>query len=210
MRRFAGVMAATLAVVALAGCQLAAPPTTPAPTASTPTHTPSSPAPDPTPTPMCTPEAGGEEFPCTQADYDQMKAKDALYAEAEAVYSRFHEERVRISRAGGIAEPTAAILSTSQGAALDSVMESMRGMLDRGIHAKGESPQVSFSRVAGVSREGSVATLLACVDATGWAFYEGDELQSIGTHAENRVYFSRVDQTLKMTYIEGREVDSCG
>ena len=62
------------------------------------------PAPSPTPVPSyrCTPEAGGAEFDCTQHQYDEMVAKDKLYAEAEAVYRKFLAEDVRILRAGGI------------------------------------------------------------------------------------------------------------
>ena len=50
----------------------------------------------------CTPEAGGAEFDCTQHQYDEMVAKDKLYAEAEAVYRKFFVEDVRIFRKGGI------------------------------------------------------------------------------------------------------------
>ena len=46
------------------------------------------PTPTPTPTFACTPEAGGTPSPCSQAEFEEMKAKDALYAEAEAVYRR--------------------------------------------------------------------------------------------------------------------------
>ena len=55
----------------------------------------------PTPTLLCTPEAGGIEAPCTQQQYDQMKAKDAQYAEAEKVYRAYLQEYERVVRAGG-------------------------------------------------------------------------------------------------------------
>ncbi len=40
------------------------------------------PAPSPTPSPVCTPEAGGDEYPCTQEEYEAMNDKDSLNAEA--------------------------------------------------------------------------------------------------------------------------------
>jgi hypothetical protein len=76
------------------------------------------PVPSPTPVPSyrCTPEAGGAEFDCTQHQYDEMVAKDKLYAEDEAVYRRFLVEDIRIMRAGGVSSPTPELLETTSGA----------------------------------------------------------------------------------------------
>ena len=64
---------ATILGVLVAGCTPAAAPT-----------------PSPTPTvPQCTPEFGGDPFPCTQADHDAMVARQAQYAEAERVYEAY-------------------------------------------------------------------------------------------------------------------------
>ncbi len=78
-----GWMPMVAATVILVGCTPTSPPTTPAPT----------------PTFMCTPEAGGAEAPCSQQDYDKMKAKDEQYAEAEKVYREYLAEYVRVMRA---------------------------------------------------------------------------------------------------------------
>ena len=83
-----GWMPMVAATVILVGCTPTSPPTTPAPT----------------PTFMCTPEAGGAEAPCSQQDYDKMKAKDEQYAEAEKVYREYLAEYVRVMRAGGAKE----------------------------------------------------------------------------------------------------------
>lgn len=40
------------------------------------------------PTYQCVPEAGGDPVPCGPIEYEQAQARDALYAEAEAVYRR--------------------------------------------------------------------------------------------------------------------------
>lgn len=55
--------------------------------ACTPSTGPSS---TPTPAvPMCTPEFGGDAYPCTQAEREQTLARDARYADAERVYREF-------------------------------------------------------------------------------------------------------------------------
>ena len=93
-RRTAVSTAVLALALALAGCQ---------PATTTPT---------PVPSYRCTPEAGGAEFDCSQHQYDDMVAKDQLYAEAEAVYRKFFAEDVRILRKGGVQEPTEALLRT--------------------------------------------------------------------------------------------------
>lgn len=59
------------------------------------------PSASPTPTFLCTPEAGGAEAPCSEADYRKMKEKDALYAEAEQVYRKYKAEMLKALQAGG-------------------------------------------------------------------------------------------------------------
>jgi hypothetical protein len=163
----------------------------------------------PMPTFLCTPEAGGDESPCTQAQYDEMKAKDALYAEAEEVFREYFAENIRISRAGGVTEPTEVILATTTGAARESVMEAFSALAKRGSRADGKDPTLILAREPGVSKGGSAVTLLACVDARGWAFYKDGKVVSEGRAAEDRVYFIQTDDGLKMAFVEGRWVDTC-
>ncbi len=197
------VVATLAATLLLAGCQPSGP------VGPTPSSPPASPTASPTPTFACTPEAGGEETPCSQTQYDQMKARDALYAEAEAVFREYFAENIRISRAGGVEEPTEVILATTTGSARESVMEAFREFARRGSRARGEDPVLSIAREPGISRGDSVVTMRACVDARGWAFYKGDEMVSEGRTAEDRVYFSVTGRGLKMSFIEGRWVTSC-
>jgi len=202
------LMHAVVAVLAasclLAGCQ----PTSPLPSPGT--MEPTSPSGAPTPTFRCTPEAGGEESPCTQAQYDEMKAKDALYAEAEAVYRKLFAENIRISRAGGVSEPTDVIAETTTGAFREDVMAIFEGLAERGLRARGSDPVVIVARAPGVSKEGSIVALSACVDARGWAFYRGDERVSEGKAAADLLYFNRVeDDALKIIGADGELVSSC-
>ncbi|HSK31998.1 MAG TPA: hypothetical protein VK903_00805, partial [Propionicimonas sp.] len=90
----------------------------------------------------CTPEAGGAEFDCSQKQYDDMVAKDKLYAEAEAVYRRFLAEDIRIMRAGGVPTPTPVLLETATGAFLDDVMAEYTDMRDLGLRAEGSDPVI--------------------------------------------------------------------
>lgn len=204
MRRLAWNAVAVLAAAVLAGCQ----PTTPTPPSpTTPVQSPTS---VPTPTYLCTPEAGGDEAPCSEIEYEEMKAKDALYAEAEAVYREFFAENIRISRAGGAAEPTEVLLRTTHGFYLDDVLSLFRSQRERGIHAKGEDPTiVTAKRLVGQSKGGSIVALAICVDATRWSFYRGTEWVSDGAVAVDDTYFSRVNGVLKMIGADGREVDAC-
>lgn len=204
MRQFAVATAAALTAVLLAGCQPTVPPTTP-----TPTTTPTTLSPVPTPTYLCTPEAGGEATPCSQIDYEQMKAKDALYTEAEAVYRKFFAESVRISREGGVAEPTATLLDTTAGDYLEDMMTIFRGLHTRGVRAEGTDPQVTISRLPGISKAGSIVALSVCIDSRGWAFYSGPDQTATGRVGIDEVHFARFDQVLKIIGADGRETASC-
>lgn len=204
MRRSASA-AAVLVAVMLAGCQPASPTTAP-----TPSSPPASTAtPVPTPTYQCTPEAGGEATPCSQIHYEEMKAKDWLYAEAEAVYRQFFDESVRISRTGGVDKPTQILLDTTARDYLDNMMTIFESLHSRGVRAKGDDPLLFVSRLPGVSKAGSIVALTVCIDSTGWAFFNGSKQTAPGRVGIDEVYFARVDQHLKIIGADGREAESC-
>jgi predicted acyl esterase len=138
-----------------------------------------------------------------------MKAKDRLYAEAEAVYRRILDESTRIIRAGGVTEPTEVILATTEGKARDDFMATFESFAEDGLRAIGDDPTLAMRREPGISREGSIVALRVCVDSSGWSFYRGDKLESRGRVGEDRVYFSRFGENLKAVYVEGRWVEKC-
>lgn len=208
MRRLASTTAAFLAAVVLAGCQPAAPPATPT---SSPTSEPASTAPVPTPTYLCTPEAGGDEAPCSQLEYDEMKAKDALYAEAEEVFREYFAENIRISRAGGVTEPTEVMIRTTHGFQLEDSLNLFRSLRARELRAEGSDPVIArIERLVGQSKAGSIVALQVCVDARGWGFYRGKKLVTAGAVAEDDTYFARIDGALKIIGADGRGLDTCG
>ena len=209
MYRFAAAVTAMLvAAVAsmVAGCQPSSPPPS-TPTGPPPSSSPASPV--PTPTYLCTPEAGGEETPCSQRQYDEMKAKDALYAEAETVYREFFAESVRISRDGGVDQPTQTLLDTTAGDYLDNMMDIFISLHNRGVRAEGKDPRLTIARLPGVSKAGSIVALTVCVDAREWAFFTGSEQTSQGRVGIDEVHFARFDRDLKIIGADGREAVSC-
>lgn len=52
--------------------------------------TPTSPPTSTVTVPTCTPEFGGDPYPCTQAEYERSQQTKARYAEAERVYREFN------------------------------------------------------------------------------------------------------------------------
>ncbi len=181
------------AALLLAGCSQ--PPATPPSTA---------------PSFRCTPEAGGAEFDCTQQQYDEMLAKDKLYAEAEAVYRKFFEEDVRILRAGGVDEPTPVLLETTTGDFLEESMALYRSFRTEGTRfVGGEVLLVGLSRRQDVSKGGSVVALTACVDAHTVAVQTRGQSVGEGPIVNDVVYFGRSEGALKIQGADGEEVETC-
>ncbi len=168
------------------------------------------PTPTPAPSYRCTPEAGGDEFDCTQHQYDDMIAKDKLYAEAEAVYRKFFAEDVRILRAGGITTPTQVLLETTTGAFLEDSMGLYRSFATDDRRAVGGTIRLaSLERLPGISKGGSVVAMQACTDATTTKTYRHGRQVGKGGAGIDTLYFSRVDGVLKIQGADGKAVESC-
>lgn len=185
---------AALALATVAGCQ---------PPAAVPT-------PAPTPTFTCTPEAGGDAYECSQAQYDEMVAKNELYAEAEAVYRKFLAEDIRIMRAGGVTEPTPVLLETTTGAFLEDVMSEYRAVRKDNLRSKGGSVDlVWLERIPGASKGGSIVALRACMDASSTRTYRGDTFLQNGMVTRDELYFARSGAALKIIGADGTQVATC-
>lgn len=191
-RRTAVSTAVLALALALAGCQPAT--TTPAPV----------------PSYRCTPEAGGAEFDCSQHQYDDMVAKDQLYAEAEAVYRKFFAEDVRIARAGGITEPTEILRQTTTGFFLEDSMALYRSFAkEKRRSVGGEILLSSLERAAGVAKADSLVALRACIDASSSTTYIDGKPVEDGGFGSDLLYFVRDGGTLKIGGADGRAVQSC-
>lgn len=170
------------------------------------------PAVTPAPAPIlrCTPEAGGAEYDCSQAQHDEMVAKDRLYAEAEAVFRKFFAENIRISRAGGVVKATPVLLETSTGQYLSEAIVTYSHLKQDKLIPRGSNPRIaSVERLPGRSKGGSVVAMRTCIDASGWAFYQGNRMISRGFPAQDEVYFKYDAGQLKMFGADGKSVKSC-
>lgn len=167
------------------------------------------PAASPEPSFTCTPEAGGPGYVCDQTAYEEMLAKDALYAEAEAVYRKFHAEDSRISRAGGADKPSQLILETTSGEFQDDIVKDHQYLKAEGLKARGETPKVLISRNPGTAKGGSEVSMIVCIDSSQWAYFRGSEELAAGGFAINELYFARTESGLTIIGADGRETESC-
>lgn len=185
--------------VLLTACTAAPQPSTPAPSATT-----------PTPTFSCTPEAGGAAYECSQFDYDQMIAKDKLYAEAEAVYRRFFAEDERIYRAGGVDEPTPVLLETTTGKFLEDSMRIYRALKKNNTHSEGDPAELAWlRRLPGVVEQGSLVALRACTDASRAVMVTPGAANESAGYLSDVLFFGRDGSDLKITQAKGDVVKSC-
>ncbi len=169
-------------------------------------------APSPAPSFQCTPEAGGSPAPCSLQQYDEMKRKDALYAEAETVFRRFIAENERTTRAGGGTELTPeylAILGTQK--LRQGQLEVLKATKSDGTTIRGDGHFIVswIHRKPGVSLGGSEVALQSCVDMSRARFYERGKFSSTGPSVVHDVYFGTAEGALRMVVLAVRPVESC-
>ena len=189
-------LAATLALVtALSSC------TTP-----TPSTTPSMGA----PTFACTPEAGGSPYPCSSADYQEMKRKDALYAEAEQVFRRLIAEDERMYRGGGAEVLSAeyiAILGTQE--LRDEQLAISKSVRSDKIHTEGPFAVTKIKGLPGLVLEGSEVAIQGCEDMTGARFYKAGVFDSHGRATTIKLFLARKDSSLVVVAVTSTPDKSC-
>lgn len=185
--------ASTLSLTILTGC--------------TPT-TPNQPTTQPSPT--CTPETGGNPYPCTQYQHDQMTAKNKLYTQAETVYRKYLAEDERINRAGGVTEPTPVLLETTTGDYLKNSMDIYRDLHRIHATAEGGTYQVDWiRRDPGEAMHGSVVTMKVCTDTTSIMMGSRGTHHEPGLIIEETGYFVPKGGLLKLAYSQFQEVGKC-
>lgn len=171
---------------------------------------PPAPAPTPVPSYRCTPEAGGADSDCSQHQYDEMVAKDKLYAEAEAVYRKFLAEDMRIARSGGISQPTGVLHETTTGAFLEDVMSGYREDKAGEVTVRGGDRIIKvISRLPSIAKAGSEVALRACVDSSSIEVYRRGKQVGTGLVTSDDLYFGRSSGKLKILGADGEEVKSC-
>ena len=177
----------------LAGCTTVTQPT------ATPTNS---------PTYLCTPEAGGTPLPCGPIEAEQAEKRDALYADAEAVYRRYWGEIDRLTLEEN--PPFTPVLEeTTDGTFRRLVQEG----LDPSSHRErvsGDVKLVRLERLPGLSRDGSTVALLMCADARDARYVTvRDDTPTAGFVYEMRLYLAPRDDRLKLITSESRNVQEC-
>lgn len=183
------------AALVLAGCTPTAPPTTSAPT----------------PTFLCTPEAGGAESPCSQQDYEKMKARDAQYEEAEKVYREFRAEYERVVRAGGSTSlsPKLKQVIGNQDLA-KSLASQLRMFKAQGLHIEGPGLEIkSVTRRPGVEMNGSSVAIEFCSDGSSTAIKRGNTKVRSGGIANETAFFRDSGSGMKIVATTYEEVKKC-
>lgn len=163
----------------------------------------------PSPSPVCTPEAGGDEYPCTQEEFEAMKAKDALYAEAEEVNRQLQAILERVLREGAPAEMPEDLLAIVDGSARDELKQTLTGIHEKRITMVGGEMRQVWVRRNLAAKEGSEISLSVCVDSsTVPVFVDGIEV-GFGNASLDHLFFRRVDGELKLWATSEERVESC-
>lgn len=166
--------------------------------------------PMPQPTFTCTPEAGGDGYPCSEADFQAMQAKDALYAEAEAVYRRYFEEVSRLERDYRDLEVTDTIRQTASGPYLASFELDIADLQRDRITAEGDGPWLVYvRRSVGQVRAGAEIALEVCVDGSGLTLFSGGRKLGSAPISKSTVFFMEIDERLFIWDSLYSEVESC-
>ncbi len=166
--------------------------------------------PDGQPTYSCTPDDGSSPYACAKVQYDAKAKEAALYTEAEQVYRKFFAEEERIYRAGGITEPSPALLETATGKYLDDSMAIYRNLNQRGLRiVSGSSALVWVRRAPKATAQGSVVALKSCKDSSNEAMAVGDAKPTFGRVVQETAYFMRVGPALKIGLSSSEVVKSC-
>lgn len=170
------------------------------------------PAPSPTPTSyLCTPEAGGDAYPCTAEEHATMVALDALYDEAEAVYRRHMAEVARISSHWEFADVTPEIEATAAGPYLERMTELIASNRDNRIERVSGEPEIGWvKRLPDKSLGGSIVALWTCVDGSQAIFTSLEAPNGEpGIIGHNRIYLRRLDGALKLWESEVKLGEPC-
>ncbi|MDO5534614.1 MAG: hypothetical protein Q4F65_08185 [Propionibacteriaceae bacterium] len=171
------------------------------------------PTPSPVPTvPQCTPLDGGAPYACTQSEHDTLAEQHALYDEAEQVLRRYRAELDRQEADWRLREMTPEFEATTTGAYRDFVEQFIEA--DRNDEASriGEpAPIVWVKPLIGASRDGSVAALQFCSDASTTEYVTKENPSPfVGGTVKRTYYFVPTDGShLKIAASDAEEVDAC-
>ena len=180
----------------------------------------SSPSPPPAslpPLPYTCPPTPGSQFttpyPCTSAEHSvnsKRLERDALEAEATAIFKRFDAEYSRLVWAGGSDTLTPDLEATLAEPMKSQILSELADQKHAGETVRGPQPRLSLRADWTRQREGSIVTLETCNDLRGASIYDknGNKI-SDGEVAIGNRYFKRFDGTLQMFVSTVRMEDRC-
>lgn len=131
-----------------------------------------------------------------------MKAKDALYAEAEAVYRR--TVQIRMDAYSGRPIPDLTTVAVGSG------LESFKADIAQGYRLEaGSFTVVRVERKVGESREGSIVALTSCLDSTGVSLYRGAARVDLPARGRESTFYRRDGGQLKLAAITTKVDAQC-
>lgn len=155
--------------------------------------------PAPTPTFACTPESGGTPVPCNQRQFDDMLAKDALYAEAEQVERQFIAHFNTAQRRPGTDVFPPSLETYVAGPAREGLVGLFTRQRDKGYRVVGDLTKIVFiHRNPGDSIDGSEVSLAVCTDDRHVDLIVDNKVVGTGSLGLERHYYKRVDGKLKL------------
>ncbi len=157
------------------------------------------------PSPQCTPELGGPASPCTQQQYDAMKAKDAQYAEAERVYRAFFDVDQQVTKSGQLA-PTVVSDYLAE-PALATYTSRHAEQHAKGLTGTGTIALAWLRRSA--PEQGALVSISSCVDGTGLGVHSSAGDQGAGVRFEAVMSFKESEGKLKIFRQTSKEVTKC-
>ncbi len=181
---------ATILVALVAGCTPAAAPT-----------------PSPTPTvPQCTPEFGGDPFPCTQADHDAMMARQAQYAEAERVYREYSSLNAQelVDRREA---PSDELLGLMAGDRAKYQAELRANALSAATFSG--APEVAWLRPTPSTTPAGPLAMHVCLDTHDWLVSFNDGSQGPQERRVDLVHFDTALETPRIADVALAEDQSC-
>ena len=173
--------------------------------------TPTEPVPSPTPsvqpTFQCTPESGeGDPTPCTSAEYEEMKERDALYAEAERVFRRAEELSLKLRKQRlPINDELTSLLT---GEELEGTTAALTEGQTSPIEVSGDINIVWVRRAPNISDSGSIVALESCINPGSLQMSRNGEIQTPSTRLQ-QTFFVQADEDLRVVSTIYYERESC-
>ena len=180
----------------------------------------SSPSPPPAslpPLPYTCPPTPGSQFttpyPCTSAEHSvnsKRLERDALEAEALAVYQRFVTEYLRLVVAGGSDTLTPELEATLADPLKSEVLIILSERKQYGRTWRGPAPRPSASATHDPPVIGGVITLRTCEDYRGIEIFNPDGTKYYDAKVvTGRRYLKYVDGALKLFHSDAEEMAEC-